>query len=139
MPGITRWYIKSALLFFTAALLVGLAQAANSIYHFSDLISALGPIYIHFLMVGWVTQLIFGIVLWMFPKFSLEKPRGSENIAWAVFWLLNFGLLLRAVGEPLQALRPTPQTGWLLVLSALFQWLAGLGFVVNTWGRVKER
>jgi hypothetical protein len=28
---------------------------------------------------------------------------------------------------------------WLLAASALLQWLAGVGFVANTWGRVKER
>jgi hypothetical protein len=28
---------------------------------------------------------------------------------------------------------------WLVALSAVLQWLAGMVFVVNTWARVKER
>jgi hypothetical protein len=28
---------------------------------------------------------------------------------------------------------------WMLAASAAFQWLAGILFVINTWGRVKER
>ncbi len=90
-------------------------------------------------MVGWVAQLIFGIVFWMFPHYSKEKPRGDERLGWLVFWLLNLGLLLRVIGEPAQAISPQPIWGWALALSAVFQWLAGLFFVINTWGRVKER
>jgi hypothetical protein len=139
MPTITRWYIKSALVFFIAAFLVRFAQAANGLWSFSGWMNVLGPVYFHLFLVGWVTQLIFGVVFWMFPKFSLDKPRGNEALAWATFGLLNLGLVLRAAGEPLQALRPSATSGWLLALSALLQWLAGLGFVANTWKRVKEK
>ncbi|HEX9925364.1 MAG TPA: hypothetical protein VGD99_22090 [Anaerolineae bacterium] len=75
----------------------------------------------------------------MFPKTSKEKPHGSEGLWWATFWLLNVGLLLRIVSEPAQVLGSEPVWGWLLALSALLQWLAGLVFVANTWSRVKER
>lgn len=56
-----------------------------------------------------------------------------------VFWLLNLGLVLRLVGEPAQVLNPSNIWGWMLATSALLQWLAGVLFVINTWGRVKER
>jgi hypothetical protein len=29
--------------------------------------------------------------------------------------------------------------GWLLVTSAILQWLAGMFFFANTWGRIKEK
>jgi hypothetical protein len=90
-------------------------------------------------MVGWVAQLIFGVVYWMFPRYSREKPRGSEGQAIATFILLNIGLVCRAVGEPIHALWPGVLWGWLVALSAVLQWLAGMVFVVNTWARVKER
>jgi hypothetical protein len=48
-------------------------------------------------------------------------------------------LLLRVIFEPLQALQPGPIWGWLVALSAVLQWAAGLIFVMITWGRVKER
>ena len=75
----------------------------------------------------------------MFPRRSQEKPRGSEILGWATYGLLNLGLLLRGVGEPLHALQPAAGWGWLLALSAVWQWLAGLAFVLNTWRRVKEK
>jgi hypothetical protein len=89
--------------------------------------------------VGWVAQLIFGVVYWMFPRYSKEQPRGSETIARATYGLLNLGLILRAIAEPLHALEPAVHWGWLVALSAALQWLAGVAFVLNTWPRVKER
>ena len=58
---------------------------------------------------------------------------------WATFGLLNAGLILRVIGEPLGALRSEAIWGWMLALSALLQWLAGLLFVFNAWARVKVR
>jgi hypothetical protein len=139
MPRLTRWYIKSSLLFFVAALLSGLALAARPLVRLPAAVSALGPVYFHLFMVGWVTQIIFGVVFWMFPKYSMEKPRGREGLAWAAFWLLNAGLLLRLVSEPAIALAPGTPWGWLVILSAALQWLAGMAFVWTTWARVKEK
>jgi len=139
MPTVTRWMIKSSLLFFVAALIIRFIQSLSVLQEVLPWISVLGSVYFHLFMVGWISQLIFGVVYWMFPKQSAERPRGSESLAWAVFWLLNIGLLLRAIGEPLNALEPGKTWGILLAASALLQWLAGMAFVVNTWSRVKER
>ena len=139
MPPLTRWFIKSAFLYFVAALLVGAVLVSRPLWNQSPLITVLSPIYFHLFMLGWVTQLIFGVVYWMFPKYSREQPHGNERLWLATYGLLNLGLLLRAVSEPLGTLYPQPLWSWLLAVSALLQWLAGLIFVINTWGRVKER
>lgn len=139
MPPLTRWFIKSSLVFLVAALLVGLAIAARPVLPMPAVTGALGPVYFHLFLVGWITQLIFGVVFWMFPKYSMEKPRGNEALGWAVFVLINLGLALRAVFEPLNTLNPAAGYGWAVALSAVLQWLAGIGFVLNTWGRVKEK
>lgn|SRR5574341_513917 len=139
MPPLTRWFIRSALVYFVLALLVGVALMAQSVVELPSIIAALGPVYFHLLMVGWVTQLIIGVAYWMFPKFSTEQPRGSERLGWAIYALLNAGLILRVVSEPLLAVYPQPALGWALAISAVLQWLAGMGFVVNTWRRVKEK
>lgn len=138
MPPLTRWYLKSALVYFVAALLVGVMLLARPVLILPVWVFALQPVYIHLLTVGWVTQLIFGVVYWMFPKFSPPRPRGNEALGWATYWLLNAGLIARAVGEPLAALQAPPWAGWLLAASALLQLAAGWAFVVNTWPRVKE-
>ena len=139
MPALTRWFLRMSLLSLVLAVLLALFSAAQSPLGLALPMSAFTPVYFHLFMVGWVTQLIFGVVFWMFPKYSKEVPRGSEALGWLTFGLLNTGLLLRLVGEPAQALDPAPLWGWTLAVSALLQWAAGMLFVINTWGRVKER
>lgn len=139
MPPITRTFIKTGLLYFVTALLASLLVAGYLPLGLPAWVAGLSPVYFHLFMVGWVTHLIIGVAFWMFPKFTKAQPRGSESLAWAVYALLNSGLLLRVVAEPLQSVQPGPLWGWLLVLSAGLQWLGGLCFVVNTWPRVKEK
>ncbi len=101
--------------------------------------NGLFPVYIHLLVFGWLTQLIFGVVYWMFPKYSNQLPRGREALSWITYGTLNIGLILRAIAEPLQTLHGSNLFGTLLVLSAILQWLAGVAFIANTWQRVKEK
>lgn len=135
MPLLTRLFLKAALFYLILALGTGILLDLPG----ADPISGLFPVYLHTLTFGWLTQLIFGVALWMFPKYSKEKPRGHEYLAWATFILLNAGLILRIVFEPLHGTLPSPLTGWMLVMAALMQWLAGTAFVANTWVRVREK
>ena len=137
MPTLTRWFIKSALLYFVAALVIAVLLALQAPLNLPPAIGSLMPVYFHLFMVGWIAQFIFGVIYWMFPRFSKEKPRGSEGLAWATYGLINVGLILRVIGEPVSALQPQAGFGWLLALSAILQWLGGMVFVFNTWGRVK--
>lgn len=118
MPLLTRAFIKTAMICFTLALALGALLALG-------VKNGLFPVYIHLLVFGWLTQLIFGVVFWMFPVLSRERPRGSEALGWWTYALLNAGLLARAVAEPLQSTWPNPFSGWLLVISATLQFLAG--------------
>lgn len=137
MPAIVRWYLKTALVMFVLALLVGVAQNLSGLLPFIP--SSLTPVYFHLLMVGWVTQFILGVAIWMLPKYSQEKPRGIDGLSWSTYFLLNIGLLIRVICEPFNAFSPGTIWGWLLVFSAFLQWLAGLLFVINAWKRVKGK
>ena len=139
MPIVTRWFIKTSLLFFLAALVVGLAQAAQPVLSLPPWVAVLGPVYIHLLVVGWITEIIFGVAYWMFPKYSRERPRGSDVLAIASYALLTAGLVLRVIGEPFHSWQPAAGLGWLLASSAVLQWTGGVAFILNTWPRVKER
>ena len=137
MPTLTRWLVKSSLLYFVAALVIAVLLALQAPLRLPPAMGSLMPVYFHLFMVGWIAQFIFGVIYWMFPRFSKEKPRGSEGLAWATYGLINVGLILRVIGEPVGALQPQAGLGWLLALSAILQWLGGMVFVFNTWGRVK--
>src|SRR6058998_2124739 len=82
------------------------------------------PVYFHLFMVGGVTQMIFGVAYWMFPRISKENPRGWEGLALVTYVTLNVGLIARAVVEPILALRPAPLWAVTLILSPCFSGLA---------------
>lgn len=138
MPPLTRWFIKTSFVYLAGGLATGLLLAAQPVLQL-QVPAGLFPVYIHLLVFGWLTQLIFGVVFWMFPKYSSSQPRGSDRLGWWTYGLLNLGLLLRAIAEPINSIQPEVFMGWLLVFSALLQFLAGLAFVINTWARVKEK
>lgn len=139
MPTLSRWFIKIGMLYFAVGLMMGALLLAQPAVGLSSSLQVLRPVYLHFLFIGWVSQLIMGVGYWMFPKQSKEKPRGNERLGWAVLILLNVGLVLRAIGEPVMVLDPKAGMGWVLAAASLFLLLAGWGFILNTWGRIKER
>ena len=136
MPRVARWFIKAGLVYLVLGLAAGVLIQARAVVTLPGWLATLRPVYVHLLVVGWITQLIIGVGYWMFPKFSKENPRGSEPLAWTTFALLNGGLALRVVAEP-RAL--DADLGGMLALSAVLQMLAGWLFVINTWPRIKER
>jgi hypothetical protein len=139
LPILTRLWIKTALVYFVLALLLGILLAGQSAGLFHLPVQSLFPSYIHFLAVGWISQLIIGVVFWMFPKYTQANPRRSEGLGWVTYITLNLGLLLRLVGEPLHAATNAAWAGWVMAASALLLLIAGTAFVINTWGRVKEK
>ena len=102
MPPLSRWYIKLAMLYLVAGLIVSIIQALPAGLR-PSLFAFTGPAYIHMLVVGWITQMIFGVAYWMFPKDTAEAPRGHDSVANVTLVLLNVGLLLRVIVEPLRA------------------------------------
>lgn len=136
MPKLSRFFVKSALIYLVlGAAIAGLALSGAG--GLPPALLALRPLAWHLLTVGWASQLVFGVAFWMFPHMPSGPPRGDERLAWLVFWALNIGLALRAVGEPLAGLRPGPAGAVLLPLAATLQ-LAGVWvFVVLAWPRVR--
>lgn len=139
MPTLSRWFIKIGLIYFVIGLALGALLLAQPVLGWSAQIQALRPVYLHILFIGWVTQIIMGVGYWMFPKQSRDNPRGSERLGWAVLILLNAGMVLRVIGEPAMVLAPELDLGWTLAVASLLLLLAGWGFILNTWGRIKER
>ncbi|MDO8666796.1 MAG: hypothetical protein Q7J79_09310 [Gemmatimonadales bacterium] len=139
MPVLTRWFLKAALLYLVAALITGVLVVLPSAVQASPWVGALTPVYFHLLMVGWVTQMIFGVAYWMFPRRKTPALVGPEWPGWLAFGALNAGLVLRAVAEPVVAGPRAPVMGALLAVSAALQLAAVAVFAVGLWPRVKER
>jgi hypothetical protein len=127
------------MLYFAVALLLGAILLAQPLAGWSPTLQLLRPVYLHFLFIGWVTQLIMGVGYWMFPKHSKAKPRGNEWLGWTVLILINVGMVLRTIGEPAVVLAPQAGLGWMVAAASTCLLLAGWGFIINSWGRIKER
>ncbi len=133
MPRLTRWFVRLSLIYLALALL-GWLLAAMEV---GPWLGALRPVWLHFFMVGWVTQMIWGVAYWMFPLTRGQRERGPDRAAWGSLLLLNLGLVLRALAEPVSA----ATGGWALALAAaaLLQWAAGVLFVIAIWPRIRGR
>ncbi|MDX1663778.1 MAG: hypothetical protein R3272_08290 [Candidatus Promineifilaceae bacterium] len=137
MPPLTRWYVRTALLYLFAALVLGVLRAARVIWQIPG--AGVDALYLHLFMVGWITQFIFGFAYWMFPVFSREAPRRSPRLGRVVYVLLNGAILLRALALPVRSLSEGVDWQWVELLSTALLLVACLLFVVNTWGRVRGR
>lgn len=140
MPKMVRFFIKTGLTYFVLSLLVGLLIVSRPVLALPSWVANLTPVYYHLLMVGWVTQLIFGVSIWMFPSHPGENRFGNETVIWWIYGTLNLGLLIRAIAEPIvMSGGPTPNAGPILVISSVLQWLAAILYVYVMWPRVKGK
>jgi len=140
MPPLVRLFVRTSFLYFVGAFLLGAFMALDSWLGLARWLRAVYLSQLHLLVVGWVTQLAIGVAYWMFPRFRREvkpQPRGSERLTWAVYLLLNGGLLLRFAFEPLYLMGPKPWLAATVALSGVLQALAALAFAALIWGRVR--
>src|SRR5690606_8673937 len=98
MPDLSRRLIKTSLIYLIAALALGVLLSLP-VLRSGGLAARLYPGYIHLFVVGWLTQLIFGVAYWLFPRVSRDRPYGGRTLPEAGFILLNVGLVLRLIAE----------------------------------------
>ena len=140
MPPLVRLFVRTSFLYFLAAFLLGALMALDGWLGLGRWLRAVYLSQLHLLVVGWITQLALGVAYWMFPRFRKEmnpEPRGSQRLAWAVYALLNAGLLLRFLFEPFYLMGPEPWLAATVALSGVLQALAAMGFGLLIWGRVR--
>lgn len=135
MPLLSRVLIKVSLIFLVIGVTAGIISASSS--HVAAAALRI-PAY-HALTVGWLTQLVFGVAYWLFPRFSRERPYGTDGYLPAAFVLLNVGLLLRVVAEPMAFVQPAAAWRMAIVASAVIQTIATVGFARYFWTRVKPK
>lgn len=92
---------------------------------------------VHLLVVGWLTQLIMGVAIWLFPLPARPPSRRAEVATWAGYGLLNVGLALRVVGEAGPAYGASGWPAWALAASAVAQATAAWLFAALLWPRAR--
>lgn len=133
MPLCSRLLVRTALAWLVAALALQLLDAWGRSRGWA-LLEALRGAQLHALTVGWLTQLIFGVAWWLFPRRRDPEPTAVGVAIWAA---LNLGLLLRLAAEPLAVLRPGTLPAAGLVASAGLQLAAAATFSYLAWRRVR--
>ncbi len=133
MPTEARWLIKTALLYLALGLGLALLRAGQSVGWIPGDPTSLWLPQLHLLTVGWLTQLIFGVAFWLFPR-PTPDPWGAP-VVWSAYGLLNLGLLLRLGSEP--ELLSEAVRAWGLLGAAGLQWVASLLLVAYFWHRVR--
>lgn len=134
MPMVTRWFLRSGFLFLVLAIALGVAEAVTP--EAAPLFVRLRPVGLHFLVVGWLTQLIFGVAYWLFPRHPTRPPRGSTPFAWAALVGLDLGLLARGIAEPML---PASWARGVLLGSALLHLAAVGSYAWLIWPRIRGR
>ena len=132
MPPLTRWFLRSAIVCLLAGLALGVFTAGAT----GAAAAAAQPLAVHLLVVGWATQMIFGVAFWMFPRPG-GAGFGDPRPGWTAFASLNIGLLLRAAAEPAAQLGAAGAfTALALAVSAASQLAAVLLFAGIMWRRI---
>ena len=136
MPAITRWFIKAGILWFiTGMILAFLAEL--------PLLSAgslLLPVYWHMLVVGWITQIIMGVSIWMFPRKKRDRLKKQSVRTVLSFVLLNSGLVLRFLCEPfIPMFRGESMITLFVLISSLLQVLGILFYTIEIWPRLQPK
>lgn len=132
----SRLFIKAGLLYLLGGMLLLLIDSLPGVATGVRLL----PLYWHMIVIGWITQVIIGVSIWMFP--ARDRSQRGKPPPWGrtLFWMLNAGLVLRLVSEPFA------DAGWTsfwvssaLILSILLQTSALLLYAVTIWPRVQPK
>ncbi|MDX1591108.1 MAG: hypothetical protein R3283_04040 [Balneolaceae bacterium] len=136
MPKVTRWMIKAGLVYLAAGvILAGMHDILAGLTGVSLL-----AVYWHMIVMGWVTQVIIGVSIWMFPGRRRGRKREESLLHWMVFALLNTGLVVRFGLEPM--LSGTETGMWIqagVIMSALFQAGAVFVYLAEMWPRLQPK
>jgi hypothetical protein len=136
MLKVTRWFIKAGMVY----LVIGVFLfVLDSIPDLSVSINLL-PVYWHMIALGWITQVIFGVSVWMFPRRKKDRNKLESPVTWAIFWALNSGLILRFLVEPFAVnFSGNVIIRLITVVSVLLQLTASVLYLVEIWPRVQPK
>lgn len=138
MDRVSVFLVRAALLWLVIGFALGALMLSDAVVP-GTWRSWFAPTHGHILFVGWFLQFAVGVGYWLLPrKRSPERPEGyHEPRAVVAFALLNTGLLLRVIAEPLErAGRDGSVLDITLAISALLQFAAIVIIVGQFWGRI---
>jgi len=134
MPRLSQWMIRTALVWVAVGYTLGAAVLYNKGVPIWPWLWTLRSAHVHLLLVGWLVQLAAGVAFWILPRLDPHGSRGDERPVWLSYGLLNAGVVMAALHDPL--------AGWpglargLAVGAAICYTLAALAYARHAWTRV---
>ncbi len=137
MHSLARRYIKTAIAFLGAGLLLGgwmvvrreMWGRAPGVY----VVSA----HTHVIFVGFVMMMILGVALWLFPRPEKGDERYRPALVAAAYWMLTVGTAARALGELARSASTALWLRWAVVLASALQIVAFGLFFYTIWSRIR--
>lgn len=134
MHSLVRRYIKTAIAFLVAGLLIGgyllVRRELRGVLATPYEISA----HTHLILVGFVMMMILGVALWLFPRPAKEDATYSPAAANIAYWLLSIGTAARGIAE---LIAHHPAIAWIIVASGLAQIVGLFVFFYTMWSRIR--
>ena len=99
MPRLSVWMIRTALVYLVVGFALGawmLTQRAVPLA--STVVTALRPLHVELLTLGWVVNLGLGVGYWILPRHAQGAERGGRSVVLAAA-MLNAGVLAVGLGQ----------------------------------------
>lgn len=123
MSRLTILFIKSSLIYFAIAVLVGL-----DITFMPGHLGSMMPVHAHLMLLGWITMMIYGVAYHILPRFS-ASPLYSDKMANVQFYLAHIGLIGMAVSFAMRSY--VDAGGMLLIVFSIIEAISIILFVFN--------
>lgn len=123
MSRLTILFIKSSLIYFAIAVLVGL-----DITFMPGHLGSMMPVHAHLMLLGWITMMIYGVAYHILPRFS-ASPLYSDKMANVQFYLAHIGLIGMAVSFAMRSY--VNAGGMLLIVFSIIEAISIILFVFN--------
>ena len=123
MSRLTILFIKSSLIYFAIAVLVGL-----DITFMPGHLGSMMPVHAHLMLLGWITRMIYGVAYHILPRFS-ASPLYSDKMANVQFYLAHIGLIGMAVSFAMRSY--VDAGGMLLIVFSIIEAISIILFVFN--------
>lgn len=141
MDRVSVVYTRAALVWLVSGVALGALMLSDDLVP-GDWRRWFSPTHGHMLFVGWFLQFAIGVAYWLLPRRrNTDLPYGyNERAAMAGLVLLNLGLGVRVVAEPLGrgGYDGTPQD-LALALSSILQLAAVMIIAAQIWKRLIPR
>jgi hypothetical protein len=138
MTSLVRRFLKTAIAFLLAGLLLGLALSAARELELFDAPYPLRVAHTHLILVGFMMMMIMGVALWMFPRPAPEDTLYRPERMETVWWIMTSAVSVRTVAELATGLwnRPALHVA-VFAASAAEVWGIAL-FFLNLWSRIRS-